>query len=105
MVFGTGYNATTQYFDKNSTVTYVDGSCTDFFAIVLGLNALNTTGPTGSIFYQDLESGVVLAKSELLPRGSIFTGGPPYSIANVSKLKTWTLPQTFSKVGFYCSCS
>ena len=98
VVFGTGYNATTQYFNKNSSVTYTDGSCTDFFTIVLGLAAQNSTGPTGSIYYQDLESGVVLAKSELTPQGSIFTGGPSYSIANVTKLKTWRLPHTYSKV-------
>lgn len=98
VVFGTGYNATTQYFNKNSSVTYTDESCTDFFTIVLGLAAQNSTGPTGSISYQDLESGVVLAKSELTPQGTIFTGGPSYSIANVAKLKTWRLPQTFSKV-------
>ena len=98
LVFGTGYNATTQYFNKNSSVTYTDGNSTDFFTIALGLDALNSTGPTGSIFYEDLESGTVLAKSELLPQGSIFTGGPSYSIANVTKVKTWRLPQTYSKM-------
>ena len=99
VVFGTGYNATTQYFNKNSSVTYTVGSCTDFFTIVLSLAAQNnSSGPTGSISYQDLESGIVLAKSELTPQGSIFTGGPSYSIANVTKLKTWRLPQTYSKV-------
>lgn len=98
VVFGTGYNATTQYFNKNSSVTYTDGSCTDFFTIVLGFAAQNSTGPVGSISYQDLESGDVLAKTELTPQGSIFTGGPSYSIANATKLKTWRLPQTYSKV-------
>ena len=98
VVYGTGYNATTQYFNKNSSATYVQGSCIDFFTIVLGLDAVNSTGPTGRVSYQDVDSGAVLAESRLVPQGSSFTSGPSYSIANTTKLKTWMLPQTYPKV-------